>query len=90
MIDDDDRASDERHTVAAQMMPAAWDRSAFGLAGEIRSFLMSVKDEGTAIDSGGGDGTGDIWVTVGGIEYFVSIRKSNKQLHREGKALPAA
>ena len=47
--------------------------------------MTSVKDEGTAIDSGSGDGCADLWVTVQGVEYFISIRKSNNQLAREGK-----
>lgn len=90
MIDDDDAQSDNRHDYAAQFMPAEWDGRAFGLAGEIRGFLASIKDQGTAIDSGGGDGTGDLWVTIDGVEYFISVRKSNKQLHREGRPLPTA
>ena len=82
--------SDKRHTQVAGLMPVGWDRRAFGLASEVRGFLRSIADEGTAIDSGGGDGTGDLWVTVQGVEYFVSIRKSNKQLAREGKlSLPS-
>lgn len=80
--------SDKRHALVASMLPAGWDQKPFGLAGEIRTFLGSVKDEGTEIDSGSGDGTADLWVTVQGVEYFISIRKSNNQLVREGK-LPA-
>lgn len=77
--------SDKRHTIVAGMLPADWDQKPFGLAGEIRAFLGSVKDEGTEIDSGSGDGCADLWVTVQGVEYFISVRKSNKQLVREGK-----
>lgn len=80
--------SDKRHAVVAGMLPTDWDRKPFGLAGEIRAFLGSVKDEGTEIDSASGDGCADLWVTVQGVEYFISVRKSNKQLVREGK-LPA-
>lgn len=81
--------ADKRHTQVANIMPVEWDRHAFGLASEVRTFLRSIADEGTEIDSGGGDGTGDLWVTVQGVEYFVSIRKSNRQLLREGKPLPS-
>lgn len=81
--------SDEAHRKVADILPVDWDRKPFGLASEIRSFLSSVKDEGTGIDSGGGDGTGDLWVTVQGIEYFITVRKSNNQLKKEGKEFPA-
>lgn len=80
--------SDKRHAIVAGILPAGWDQKPFGLASEIRAFLSSVKDEGAEIDSGSGDGTADLWVTVQGVEYFISIHKSNKQLVREGK-LPA-
>ena len=70
------------------IIPSHWDRSPIVLAREIRSFLASVKDEGTGIDSGGCDGGGDLWVTVQGVEYFITIRKSNKQLISEGKPIP--
>lgn len=80
--------SDKRHVVVASILPAEWDQKPFGLASEIRAFLAAAKDEGTEIDSGSGDGCADLWVTVQGVEYFISVRKSNKQLVREGK-LPA-
>lgn len=59
--------------------PVEWDRGAGGLAAELARLLGSVKDAGTNIDTGMGDGVGDLWVTVSGIEYFITIRKSNKQ-----------
>lgn len=53
-----------------------WDRGARSLAHEIRTFLLaSVADHGTAIDSGGGDGDADLWVKVGGVEYYIHIKK---------------
>lgn len=80
--------SNERHRHVAGVLPEHWDRRPFALASEIREFLATVKDAGTEIDSGGMDGTGDLWVTVQGVEYFVSVRRSNKQLVADGVLLP--
>lgn len=80
--------SAERQRAMMDIVPTHWDKAPLLLAHEIRSFLNSVRDEGTSIDSGGSDGTGDLWVMVQGIEYFVSIRKSNYQLIAEGKPIP--
>ena len=66
-----------------------WDTGARSLMNEVRIFLLSsVADAGTNIDSGGGDGDADLWVKVGGIEYYVNFRKSNNQLAKEGKPIP--
>lgn len=64
-------------------IPNGWDRRPVGLAHEISRFLESVKDQGTAIDSGTNGVTGDLWVTVQGVEYFITIQKSKKQLASE-------
>jgi hypothetical protein len=50
----------------------------YSLALEIREFLQSIKDEGTAIDSGGGLGSADLWVKIQGDEYYISISKRPK------------
>ncbi len=57
-----------------------WEHMPRSFMLELRDMLEAKKDDGTHIDTGGGDGTGDLWVTVGGIEYFVSVRLSNAQL----------
>ena len=74
-----------------------WDGKPLSLAHEIMGFLEQVKDGGTSIDSGTGntevslrDGNcetmeANLWVKVQGVEYFLSIRKSNNQLVSEGK-----
>ena len=53
-----------------------WDNRPRSFMLELRELLRSVKDEGSAIDSGGGDGTGDMWVTVGGVEYYIRVTVS--------------
>lgn len=70
--------SDKRHNQMMQLAPDNWDKKPLGLASELRSYLEAVKDEGTAIDSGGGDEMGDLWVTVQGVEYFIAIRPSKQ------------
>ena len=57
---------------------------AASLRDEISELLNSVRDNGTSSDTGGGMGQADLWVTVQGVEYFVTVRKSNNQLRREG------
>ena len=79
---------EERRKRVAQMMetlPEGWDRAPLSLAEEIAGFLANVKDEGTHIDSGTDGQSGDLWVTVQGVEYWVNVRKSNNQLVKEGK-----
>jgi hypothetical protein len=69
---------DKRVRMVEDLVPAHWDRKPLGLAHELRNMLKSVADEGTAIDSGGGDGCADLWVTVQGVEYWIAIKPSAK------------
>lgn len=79
----------ERRTRALHdSIPSEWDRAPLSIAHEIRGFLDGVKDQGTEIDSGTDGVNGDLWVTIQGIEYLVSVKKSNKQLVKEGKLPP--
>lgn len=59
-----------------KILPEGWDKRPLSLASEIRSFLESVKDEGTSIDSGTDGVTGDLWVTVQGVSYTVCVFKT--------------
>lgn len=78
----------ERTKWLHDVLPPDWDQKPLSLAHEIRGFLDNVKDAGTEIDSGTDGVSGDLWVTVQGIEYFVTIKKSNNQLVKEGKLPP--
>lgn len=60
-----------------------YPRDAASLRDEISELLNSVRDHGISSDTGGGMGQADLWVTVQGVEYFITIRKSNNQLRRE-------
>lgn len=70
------------------VLPSEWDTRPISLAEEIAVFLDTIKDVGTGIDSGTDGQSGDLWVTVQGIEYFITIRKSNKQLAEECESPP--
>jgi len=76
---------DKRHHISAGLRPIEWDTRPASLASEIRGFLKTVRDEGTPIDSGGGDRYADLWVTVQGVEYHITVSKSRKQVISEGK-----
>lgn len=45
---------------------------------EIEQFLRCIVDHGTGVDTGGGFGQRDIWATVQGKEYIITIRPSEK------------
>jgi hypothetical protein len=76
---------------------APWDGTPYTLALELKRFLEGLKDAGTSIDSGHGllwpsgapspiegHAEADLWPKVGGIEFHVTVRKSNSQLLKEG------
>jgi hypothetical protein len=43
------------------------------LRNEIHQFLETVKDQGTDIDAGSGASEGDLYVTVQGLEFRVTV-----------------
>ena len=69
-------------------LPPEWDKRPILLAEEVCNFLETVKDEGTQIDTGTDGQSGDLWLFVQGVEYWINIRKSNNQLVKEGKLPP--
>lgn len=54
-------------------VPQTWDNRAGTIASEIRGFLKTIVDEGSAIDSGMGDNLAELWPHIDGIEYHVVI-----------------
>ena len=46
----------------------------YSLAGYIERALRAVQDEDRTIDSGGGMGGRDLWVTIEGREYCITVR----------------
>lgn len=69
-----------------EQLPSYWGNAPILLAHEISDFLQSVKDEGSNIDSGTDGESGDLWIVIQGVEWYINIRKSNKQLLKEGKS----
>jgi hypothetical protein len=49
------------------------DLLALSLRNELIQMLQSIKDEGSEIDTGGGGGSEDMWVTVGGVEFVIQV-----------------
>ncbi len=73
-----DEERKERIKAMMAMIPPHWDNRARLLSHEIMDYLESIKDDGSARDSGGGDGTADVWVTVGGTEFIINIKPANR------------
>jgi hypothetical protein len=91
MMDQDfEKEFNDRARVMMDTLPPDWDMAPILLAHEIRTFLQSIKDQDTQIDSGTDGASGDLWVTIQGVEWFISIRRSNNQLAKEGKPIPRA
>lgn len=65
--------SDDRARTIHDLIPPDWDQGPLSLAHELRQMLAGIVDAGTGIDSGGGDGTADLFPTVGGVEYHIAI-----------------
>lgn len=42
----------------------------------IGQMLKSQVDQGSSMDTGGGFGAADLWVSFGGTEYYVSVKIS--------------
>ncbi len=43
---------------------------------QILEMMASQVDQGSAMDTGGGFGSADVWMWFGGIEYVVTIKAS--------------
>lgn len=72
-MNDAHEAGDERVRRVMELIPSDWDKGPMILSTEIRNFLKTIVDEGTNIDSGGGDGLADLHPIICGIEYHVQI-----------------
>jgi hypothetical protein len=66
-------AGDERVRKMMDLIPEDWDKGPMVLSTELRTFLKTLVDEGTNIDSGGGNGLADLHPIIGGIEYHIQI-----------------
>jgi hypothetical protein len=80
-----DKGKRRRETVA-RMLPKQWERRPYTLATELREVLQPLADQGRTIDTGAGDNRGDLWVTIDGVEYYITVQISKRQLQAEGHA----
>lgn len=53
---------------------------------EIRELTTCIRDHGTSSDGGGGMGKADLWLTVDGIEYFITVTRSLRQQQLDAQA----
>lgn len=67
---------DKRVRIVHEMIPENWNKGPLALAHELRTLMKNIVDEGTSIDSGGGDGIADLHPIIGGIEYHIQIKQS--------------
>ena len=75
--------TEKRHKKILHIAPREWDMRPMGLVGELKALLDAIKDAGTEIDTGTGNGNADLWVMVDGIEFYINVRRSNRQLKLE-------
>ncbi len=71
---------DDQKRAAAMfdIAPAGWDKSALSIVHEIREMIRPITDRGSSMDTGGGDGSGDLWFTVSGVEYIMEVRPNRR------------
>ena len=74
-----DDEGDKRVKIMHDIIPADWDCGPLNLALELRYMLKAMVDEGTSIDSGGGDGIANLHPVIGGVEYHIQIQRSSHQ-----------
>jgi hypothetical protein len=84
---EDDNGRRERRRRFAEMAAMYRDIAPPGLC-EIGFLLQDflenmVADADTAVDKGVGLGSFDLWVTVGGREYYLEIKESLKQAAKD-------
>lgn len=61
------------------------DQKTFRVASYVRNALEIVKDERTAVDSGGGEFVRDLWVKIEGDEFLITITNKTKTECRDAE-----
>ena len=82
-----DEGEANRRSIAHNIGSAlGWDTRTWLFRDELATLLRgTLADVGTSMDTGGGPGKADLWVTSGGVEYFVTVTLSNAQVQKEAK-----
>jgi len=61
------------------------DAKTLRVSSYVRNALEIVKDERTAIDTGGGEFVRDLWVKIEGDEFFITITNKTKTVCHDGE-----
>ena len=80
--------TDETKRRLHDILPPDWDNGPISLVHEMCQLLKPIADQGTSMDTGTMDGEADMIISVGGVEYFIIVRRSNAQLAKDGKWFP--
>lgn len=76
--------SEDRKGIARAIRPPEWDGSPAAMRDELATLLRrTMADEGSSMDTGTGPDSADLWVSVGGVEFFVTIKRSRSQERRD-------
>jgi hypothetical protein len=62
-------------------IPAGWDLRPITLVQEIRTLIKPLTDEGSSMDTGTANGEADMWFTVGGAEFLMTIKSPKAPDH---------
>lgn len=79
-----DNSKDQERSVFDTATSAGFDMRPYSVVMELKRVLAALADHGTSMDSGTSARSADLWITIGGIEYFINVRPSNNQLIKEG------
>jgi len=77
--------SDKRNRIVARLRPANWDNVPAIVADELREMIKGIVDEGTNVDSGCGNGYGHLWFTIDGVELYLTVIRSAKQVEIDSR-----
>ena len=63
--------------IVLDMIPPDWNGMPYSVVSEMKHMLASMADHDTGIDSSTMNGQAHLWVTIGGVEYFIVVEKSS-------------
>ena len=75
--------TERQNSVADLVEAAGFDTDNFSIVRLLCALLKQVVDSGTSIDTGGGRDSADLWAKIGGVEYYITVRKSNSQIAKD-------
>jgi hypothetical protein len=78
----EDRKESERGVVNIGVSQG-FDMRPYSLVLEMKRLLAPIADQGSSMDSGTLDGLADMYLTVGGVEFFISVAPSKSQAAKD-------